>query len=247
MLWLDNRAGSKELFSPLKSLNLDVELTRLDFADIAFSGKGPEGAVDIGVEYKKLSELVQSMRSGRFEGLQYPGLISTYGSFAWLLIEGFSKADDQGVLCQWQGKQRGWGRLHGRMMASELEKRLLTLQLCGGLHIHRANSRRDTLSFLHNLYRWFTDAEFSKHRSHIAVYDAPTLVPVSATRAALMKLPGLGMKGALAAELQFKNLYTAVNATEAEWANLSTKDDKGHSRRLGEATARRIVDFCRRS
>ena len=56
---VDRRAGSKELVKPLRKKGLEVVETELEFGDVSFVGKGNGGAdVHIGIEYKRLSDLV---------------------------------------------------------------------------------------------------------------------------------------------------------------------------------------------
>lgn len=245
-LWIDRRVGSKDLLKPILATGLDAEITELTFADVAFAGQGTNGvSVDVGIELKNLNDLVGSLRSGRLAGHQLPGLRAAY-EFSWLVVEGLWRTNDAGVVVTYQGKSRGWVPLHGKMRASELEKQVLTLELCGGLHVRYTNSRADTVRFVHNLYRWFTDQRMDQHTSHLAVHQQPTLVPISATRQALCQWPGLGIKSSKAVADHFGNsLRLAASAPLSEWAGIAVVDEAtGKSRRLGEKVAERIVRFC---
>jgi hypothetical protein len=52
------------------------------------------------------------------------------------------------------------------------------------------------------------------------------------------------MRASLAAEKHFKgSLVRAVSAGITEWADIETKDEKGHVRRLGTKVAAQIVEF----
>jgi len=240
MILVDRRVGSKELLTPLQASGYDAEITELEYADIAFVGRGPNGSsLDIGVELKNLNDLVQSLRSGRLAGHQLPGLRATY-EHAWLVVEGQWRTNDAGMVITYQGKQRGWVPLHGKMTASELEKQVLTLELCGGLHVRYTNSRRDSVRFMGTLYRWFTDVAADQHTSHLALHQQPTLVPISDFRQTVCRFPGVGLKASLAVEVTFESsLRDAVNADMHAWANIVVGE-----RRLGEKTAQRIVNFC---
>lgn len=246
MLLVDRRVGSKELLAPLRHAGLEAELVELEFADVAFSGKGAAGvSLDIGVELKTLNDIVGSLRSGRLAGHQLPGLRSKF-DHAWLCVEGLWRTNDAGMVVTYQGKSRGWVPLHGKMRASELEKQVLTLELCGGLHVRYTNSRADTVRFIHNLYRWFTDQRMDQHTSHLAVHQQPTLVPISEFRQAVCRFPGIGVKASKAVADHFGNsLRLAASAPLSEWAGIAVVDEaSGKSRRLGEKTAERIVRFC---
>ena len=71
---VDPRAGSADLFEPLKARKLPVRLSKLEAGDVAFIGNGPEGRpVPVGIEYKKLPEMLGCFRD-RFAGHQIIGM-----------------------------------------------------------------------------------------------------------------------------------------------------------------------------
>lgn len=246
VLYVDERIGSKELVKPLTAVGLPAEITHLDFGDVAFLGRGESGAsVDIGIELKTLGDCISSLRSGRLAGHQLPGLVKAY-EHVWLVVEGYWRHDEQGRIITFQGKNRGWRVAPGSMQAGELEKQLLTLEMTGGLHVRYTNSRRDTVRFLCNLYRWWTDNDLSGHRSHLRVHHTPTLIPISSERRTLTTLPGLGIKAAGVAEKHFMgldgkcDLVRAFQAPVDEWAELKVGD-----KRLGTKIASKIYRFVR--
>jgi ERCC4-type nuclease len=116
--------------------------------------------------------------------------------------------------------------------------------LCGGLTPIHTDTREDTLQAILALYRTFTDKDLDKHKSHIAVYEAPPIRPINALRRTLKTFPDIGMKTSLAAQLKFGSLVDAVNAPVEEWASLEVVDDKGKKRRLGRGVAEKIICFC---
>ncbi len=237
-MFVERRAGSKDLLLPLLRAGLDAELTDMEFGDVAFTGKG-EGdvPVDVGVEFKTLSDLVSSIRTGRLAGHQLPGMQRTYAPYAWLVVEGLWRADSHGHVTTYKGKARGWATLPGRMTVSELEKTLLTYQLCGGVHVRYTDSRAATVSFLSALYRWFTDRSLDAHTSHLVAYHAPPIRPVSAFRQTATTLPGVGYRLSQAVEAFFGGrLDRAFSAHEEEWAKIDG---------LGPKTARAIVQHIK--
>jgi ERCC4-type nuclease len=242
---VDYRQGSKELVVPLQQLGLEVSETTLDFGDVAFAGRGDgDVAIDIGVEFKQLEELLASLRSGRFVGHQLLGLRRTF-EHSWLLVEGEYRIDPSSGLIltlQWsvKKKRKEWLPIRPRFTISELEKQMLTLQLKGGIHVHFAQTRTDSLRYLSNLYRWWNDRSLDAHTSHLAIYHPPSLVPISDFRQIVNGIPGVGFKASLAAERKFKTVRRAMRASIQEWAELETLDDKGKPRRLGEKLAVRI-------
>lgn len=257
MLLVDPRAGSCELVAPLTAAGLPVEQTVLDYGDLAFMGRGVGGAeVWIGVEHKRLSDLVQSLTTDRLTGHQLPGLVTTYDR-AYLVIEGEWDTDGAGRVVA-PGKWRGrWSPVKGCPPASVLEQRVLTLETRGGLRVRWTPSQRASVRYVTALYRFWTDRDLDKHRSHLAIH-APDLDPklkeeVSDFRKGLNGLvPGIGLAMSRAIEQRVWNPKTHQGSmrkllllTETELAGIVVPDDKGKQRRVGPARAKRILDALR--
>ena len=258
MLLVDGRAGSKELEAPLVKLfgRQLVEKTTLEFGDIAFAGKGAEGrALEIGIEYKKLGEMVTSIRDGRFSGHQLPGMLGDKGmyDYGWLVIEGDWRIDREGFMTVLQvrrGQRPEWKRLHGNMPAAEYKKHLLTYALCGGIYVEPTTDQADTLRFLSILYHWWTDRALDEHTSHLTVHQPNFLGSVSDFRQAIMKWPGIGLKMSKAVEDWTisrpgceRSVAWVATRNIKEWADVRTIDKAGNSKRFGEASAKKLVDF----
>lgn len=248
MIYVDYREGSKHLKSPLLARGVPAEITDLPFGDVAFEGRGiGDKPVQIGIELKRLTggDLVTSLRSGRLEDHQIPGMIGPKGMYDWafLIVEGAYRVNKAGQLIT-LGRQ-GWRPVQGRMHVAEMEKRLLTLELCAGVHIRFTNREEDTTTTIVNLYRWWTDKSFDQHRSQYTLQHPTSLVPLSDFRATLMvRCPGMGLAASLAAELRFKgNLKKAAMATADDWGAIQTIDRKGSTKRLGLAKGREIAEF----
>ena len=219
MILVDYRQGSQELIAPLKNLGLPVDETTLEFGDVAFQGRGVKGApVSIGVEVKKLPELVASLRSGRLQGHQLPGMCQTY-DYRWLLIEGELQFDQKGALLRRAGR-RDWRPMPGQMGVGELLKRLHVMHLCAGLVPLWAADQRATVVHLEMLYRVWTDVDLDEHKSHLGTYRPPSILPLSPMRTTLETLPQVGPAASFAAQKKFKSVKRAINASTDEWASL---------------------------
>ena len=250
MLLVDDRAGSQELIFPLRKLGLEVESTRLDFGDVAFEGRGEKGrAVSIGLEFKTLPEFVQALRTQRLQGHQLPGMRGTKDQpgpydYSYLLVEGELLYDKVGQLLK--RKRFSLVPLPGRMTVGELLKRKQVLHLCGGLNPIFTSCRKYSLQEIVALYRCWTDQDLDKHKSHLAIYEAPPLIPISPSRRTYKTLPHIGMRASLAIEQHFgTDLARALAADVSEWAGIEVTDDKGKTRRLGIRVAEDIVAYCR--
>lgn len=240
MIFVDYREGSQELILPLQKRGLPVEETTLEFGDVAFEGRGEGGkSVFIGIEYKKLPELIQSLRTERLQGHQMPGMQQTY-EHAYLLIEGQVLTGTDGFLLQKSRRSYRLSPMPGHMTVMELLKRMHVLHLCGGLNPVWAQNQVETLTQIEALYRTWTDQDLDKHKSHLAIYRPPTLVALSSFRKVITGLPKISWKFSLAAQQRFKSLRRAMNASVEEWAALESTEG-GKTRRLGSSTAERIV------
>lgn len=246
MLLVDSRAGSHELIAPLQQLGLEAEETTLEYGDVTFEGQGEGGKpVHIGLEFKQLRECVASLRTGRLQGHQLPGMQQTY-DYSWLLIEGELLFNAKGqLLCASHRRgTRELQRMPGTMGVSEFLKRILVLHLRGGLNPWFTRTRKETLKFIEVLYRTWTDQALDEHKSHLAIYTPPRLVPISPFREAVCKWPRIGLRTSKVVEECFGgSLRRAARASVDEWAALTTTDDKGRTKRLGQKAAQEIDRF----
>ena len=243
MIWLDYREGSKELLKPLAKIDLPVEITTLEYGDIAFEGKGPnDTTVSVGVEYKQLGEFVQSLRTERLTGHQMLGMRDVY-DYCWLLVEGEVICDKQGKLLRRVGR-KDFRQMGGSMGISELYKRELGLHLRGGLTPVRTRTQAESVRWIEALYRTWTDVAWDDHKSHIGIYRAPSIVPMSDVQTAIAAWPGVGYKLSRAIDNHFHgSIARACMAGVGEWADIETIDKDGKTRRLGHALATKVVNF----
>ena len=240
MLLVDDRQGSAELAPLLARLGLPVEVCRLPFGDVAFAGRGIQGApIDIGIELKTLGDLASSLRTDRLAGYQLPGLLSTY-DHVWLIVEGVYGCDKQGQVTTTGHRGRAT-TLHGKMALAELEGRLLSLEVQAGVHVKQTFARWHTVKVVERLYRYWTDRNADEHRSHVAIHQLATIRPVSKFRQTVAQFPHIGLKTSRQVEQHFNgSLQRAVNAGVKEWAAIPTSEG---GKRIGSKIAEAIVRF----
>jgi len=246
MILVDDREGSKQLVPSLVKAGLPAVLDRLDYGDLYWVGRGQHGKpVSIAVEFKTVGECISSLRTGRLQGHQLLGMRGaapdepTLYDFCYLLIEGELLYDANGRLLRRSGVRSA--KPLG-MTIGEFYKRLHVLHLCGGLNWHVVANRRDTIQWLSSLYHVWTDTDLDKHKSHLAAYVPPSLVPLSQFRRTVGSLPGVGARVSQAAERAFGSVDKAITATVDAWADLETTDDEGKKRRLGNSVANKIKE-----
>ena len=237
MLFVDYRAGSKELIAPLRKLGLEVEKTTLDFADVAFEGRGEKGEkVFVGIEFKRIEELVTALRTQRLQGHQLIGMRDMY-KFSYLLYEGELLYDKAGALQQ--RKKGRFGKswltpMPGQMTVNELLKRINVLHLCGGLTLIHTQDREHTLQAILALYRTWTDKNLDDHKSHLAFYEAPPLGFIKPSPAARLAhtIDGIGWDKAKKAATVFKTPAAMCLATVKDWKRVEG---------IGDGLARKAV------
>jgi ERCC4-type nuclease len=248
MIFVDYREGSEHLVEPLEARGLPVDKVDLPFGDVMFEGRGVGNEpVNVGIELKKLNDLVASLRSGRLVDHQIPGMIGPQGLYAhaWLVVEGQYRMNKVGQLVGQTGGS--WKPIPGRMTVTELEKAVMTIEMCMGVHVRFTNRQDDTVQFIQNLYRWWTDKALDEHTSHLTMHQPTGIIPLSDFRATLMvRCPGMGRATSMAAEVKFGgNLRKAALASAEEWAAVSTMDKGGKVKRLGLKKGMEIEAFWR--
>jgi ERCC4-type nuclease len=237
MILVDRRIGSADLVNYLpKSL---ASLDTLDYGDAAFIGYGKDGVpVRIGIEIKTIGDACASIRSGRFAGHQLPGLLSNYDR-SYLILEGEFRLGPEGTM---QTRSRGswhkaqWG--YDAWMYREIDSWMNTITNVTGIIIKRTLSRRESAAVIHNLYRWWTEKGYDKHRSHVGfdTSGSPQLCKASNLRTLLAAIPGIGWVRSGAAEAYFKDKspHEICHADAAAWSSIEG---------IGKVIARRVVAF----
>lgn len=222
---IDDRAGSADLvkYPPLDKLGV---LTRLDSADIAFSGNGPDGAVLVGVEVKSVWDLLSSSNTGRLQGTQIPAMLKEY-DVSWLLSHGVYRASarDYGLLVQRRGRWKQFSIGSRPVPYGYLESLLIDVVLTG-VKVKHVLDIREAATWIGVLYRWWSKP-WGKHKG-MRTFDRSrevSLMPgvdggmlVRARVAA--QLPGLGFERAVAAARYFPSIADMMNATAKEWAEV---------------------------
>lgn len=233
------KKGSNGLWDDLKKTNLPLQRDKLTGGDLMFMGNGPEGKeVTVGVEFKKIRDLLSSLRTRRLQGHQLFEL-QAY-DFRFLLVEGEWRHNDAGQVVLRSG-YKDWSPAPGNFSAAELDKTLLGLALRAGIIVKETHTRRETVRWIQSLYRNFTDVEWEDHSSHTGIWRPATLVKPSPFRNFIMGIPSIGVKTSRAVEQFFTNPRTgqtsprrAVSARADTWSQIDG---------IGKKTAEQIDRF----
>ena len=213
----------------------DSIIVRMDYGDAMVTGNGPCGQVDIGIERKRIGDLVNSITTGRLSGHQLPGLLAQYYK-VYIIVEGMwigGKAEDE-----LEVKGHGWRELERgrrRFRASDIWGYLTTLEATGVI-VRTTYDMVHTCQMIKYLAKWW-GKEWGAHRGHDVVYKArPPTASLHVEKASLVRrvaaeLPGIGWKKAKSVESLFGTVEDLVVATEEELREIEG---------IGRITARAI-------
>lgn len=224
-LLVDDRAGSKDLMAHACIRDIG-SLTRLESADVAFTGNGPDDSLLIGIELKSISDLVSSIGTGRLPASQVPAMLDTY-DVSYLLHYGSYRADPiSGVL---QVAHRGrWldHRVGSRSVPYGWLMSMLTTFMGAGMRIVRVTDLTEAAAWIAAQYRWW-QKPWSDHRglhtfdksTHIGLrpdIDSDTLLRARVAA----QLPGVGYDRAIQVARHFTSVRDMMCAGSKRWAEI---------------------------
>lgn len=241
MISVDKRIGSGHLYPLLQDMRLPCQLVKLDYGDASFDGRGPEDRpVAIGIELKRLKDMLGSLVSGRLSGHQLDGLLANY-EHTWLIlqIDPWFRLNHEGVFEEKQGGRWEVMTLGGHpLLWRDLHSYLTTLEVKTGIHTRQTTGKIMTARTIAGLYHWWTAKAFEQHRSHLAFHEIPDpnvrlVEPPLVVRLA-KELPGCGFERAHAVGRAFATPRALITATEKEWAAVPG---------IGKTLARRYAEM----
>jgi ERCC4-type nuclease len=221
---VDRRDGSRPLIPLLRARGASCQEGTLGYGDVQIEGRGPGGCpVLVGVEYKKLPDLAQSIDNGRLVGHQLPGMLESYND-VWLLVEGIWRRGENGLVEVPRG--RTWSALlAGRngFSSLSLDGFLLTLQIKMGIKLVLTGTSSQTVDWLLALNHWWTAKEWEEHRAHLAFDNSNSLSAISRPtllRRVAKELPGVGWERSSAVARHFGSVVDMATAPRREWEEI---------------------------
>lgn len=233
---VDERVGSKDLLDPLRDRHLPAELMKLDAGDVAFEGDGPTGPLMVGIERKRIKDMLDSMRSGRLAGHQLVGLLRDY-QVNYLIIEGgYRPNPNSGVLEVFQNGNWQTLRLGTQGFPySELEGYLLGVENRANVKVRWTYNRAQTVNLIQTMWNWW-GVKWCDHRSLDCIYTPPPptlgFIKPSFERKVAVQLEGVGWERSEAVVERFPTVMEMAAATEKEWREVAG---------IGKTLAKRIV------
>ncbi len=221
MITVDPRAGSGELH-PLFPPGMS-RLAHIDYADFAFTGRGPAGVPWlVGVERKVVRDLLASIVSGRLSGHQLIGLLNSYNA-VYIVVEGGIRPHPSNGMLQMHGAH-GWHNVTlgtRRFMYRDVVAYMETLgRKCGTIWYQTAG-REETVALILALQNWWVGKDYAAHRAHLADHKgAASLTQHSLVRRVAAQLPGVGWERAQAVDAAVSSIAGMVGMTEAQWREI---------------------------
>jgi ERCC4-type nuclease len=234
VILVDGREGSRELTSRLGGDCLECLLNNAAgeaVGDVAFHGNGPDGDIAVGIEVKRITDLLTAETNGRLAATQLPRMLD-YWDITWLLAVGEYRRDAEGQLSVRRADKFGHERWASYRVGSRpvpwgyLEAFLCELQEVG-VRIKQVRDYDEAAEWVRVLYRWW-DKPWTKHKAMRKLDSSRSgelLLPgldVNTEQAVrtYATFPSLGFERALVAAHYFPNIRAAVNADIREWTEV---------------------------
>lgn len=236
MIWIDDREGGadkgftrtgslelKHLFDSHRTRPQSV-IRRLPAGDIAFPGEGDKGPCMVGIERKRLKDLLSSKRTGRLSGEQLPKLIEHY-EWPYILVEGEYRTSwrtgnlEEPYAGHWREVTLGDSPFLGMELDSFLNELRIRLYPLDIVHTRSPHDTVETCLSIEHFHR----KPIGKRHEHLALHvpsPAVTIGKASTVRRVAFTLSGVGWERSGAVEGQFRSVADMVEADPKKWQQL---------------------------
>ncbi len=242
MILIDERDGSSDLFD-MPALEGHYSPARLDFevdgkmvpcGDAMLTGHGPQGGtISVGVECKKLPDLLSSIANGRLGGTQIPRMLKVFDVIFVLYYGVYRIGPDNHLQVQrfkhgrkqWQSYRIGrrpvpWSYLEGFILSAQLKA---VLDAGKPLIFKHVYDEHEAACWLRVLDGWL-EKPWEKHRG-LAVFDRsrelsapPDADPVEAQIAkTAASLPAIDWVRGWEVARHFESVGEMITASVIEW------------------------------
>lgn len=223
MILVDRAQGSKELKSLIRAYGVMCDDTSLgELGDVCFEGHGPRGTIGIGIERKRLHDMLHCIDDARYNR-QRVDMAQLYGK-CFLMLEGHWKAHEDGTLMEGFNGGTKWAPCRYRSQTNQYSKLynyLVSVSL-SGVHVSYSRDINHTVFNTICLYRYFQ----KKWTDHTSLQEVQKLaIPAmmgrpSVTRKWATDLDGIGVKYSQEAERLFKFPLALALGEVEEWLSI---------------------------
>lgn len=229
MILVDPRAGSGQadrggdLLPYIQALKIKASKSQLPYGDACFEGNGPKGRIGIGIERKRIGDMLNSIDDSRYAAFQKPGLKQFY-DVDLLIVEGVWKPDTVSGYLMECVQALTWRpyRYRSQMVRySKLFRYLLSVQLSGTPVIITRDIEQTAYNIVET-YHYF-QKKWEDHTSLLEVQKVA--IPDMNCKPSLVRrwaadLDGVGVKLSQDAEQLFKTPIKLAQADETEWVRI---------------------------
>lgn len=230
MILVDPRIGSGvgagDLQPLIKARGVQCEKSPLEFGDACFEGNGPKGRILVGLERKKLPDMLDCIESARYAGHQRPGMSRMYHK-SFLILEGVwapgTPPNMDGLLIV-ERPNASWGpyNVGGRsVLYSKLYRYLLSVSMTGVIITFSRNVNHTAFNIV-ECYHYF-QKKWADHTSMLQTQqlNVPALdIHPPLVRRWAAEVGGVGVKLSQDAERLFKKPITLATADEIDWMKI---------------------------
>ena len=200
----------------------------LTAGDFCFPGNGPNNIpVLVGVERKRLRDMINSMRKGRYSGEQLPKLFDHY-EYIYLILEGRWKSDwKTGYLvhkpyARWEYLSYNSSSSSAPIHALELSSFLTDITTLTPVKLIRTEDERDTVNALVTLAHCWAKP-WDKRESHVQAIHQPDQYiteKASTLRRVAFAIRGIGWERSRTVEEHFGSVEDMATASVERWGKL---------------------------
>lgn len=203
----------------------EVQSVRLTAGDIAFSGEGKGGLpVMVGVERKRIRDMLGSIRTGRFSGEQLPKL-NTHYEHVFLLLEGDFRTDwATGLLSEYrwdpEERRKAWVPITlGKevFLGLFLDSFIATITTHTPVQLIRTRDVKESVESVLSLAHSFSKP-WDDHTAHISIHRPDQYGnegKASTVRRVAFNLSGVGWERSGEIDRHFPSVESMVHKTTA--------------------------------
>lgn len=216
----DKKRKNLDLVQHIARQSVPVETTFLPFADAAIEVNGPDGIALVGVERKRLHDMLTCVEDARYNA-QRVGMKQEY-PVSVLMIEGHWKPHDpEGFLMEGFNGGMTWGFMKprgNRVLYAKLFRYLISVSLAGVI----VQYSRDPFHTAFNLCEWHGWGQ-KKWDDHTALQEIQKFaIPTLNRRPTLLRkwanaIDSIGVKKSDLIERHFRSPLDLAQADESEW------------------------------
>lgn len=196
----------------------------LPAGDFCFAGEGPKGPCLVGIERKRVKDMLSSIRTGRYAGEQIPKMIDHY-DFKFLILEGRFRTNwYSGVLEEKYGRDYAPVTVgKSTFLGLELDSFLIANVLCTPIRVQRTRDPQETVEFVMALHHRF-NKPWDDNLKHVAAIHEPeqyaTVGKASTVRRVAHTLDKVGWEKSGTIEQNFNSVADMVAAGPKDWEKL---------------------------